>query len=269
LIRFTKYLHQLGFQQKTDAGYLPDLPLDTSAKFANILIRFNFAVAFFTLMIALPFQYYRKDVVVGRFVTVNFIILVLFWCVLIGAIFNLPKNWYDAGYLYALMVIILIFFIGEDFNGVFQKPFVRKLYIYIGTVSLLSQAVFIHRNLPAFMEGFTGPGVSIVKYNSNKAHNNLLSASRACNIDPVHSKKIVVDDYTYYYFSKSKWPMAITYIIANRDDKSIREFFSIADSDGLVASCEAIPASYRTLVKKEGNICCIAKNELKNLLSLP
>lgn len=269
LIRFTKYLHQLGFQQQTDAAYLPSLPLTTSAKFANILIKLNFAVEFFILMIALPFQYYRKDVVAGRFVTVNLILLALFGCVMISAIFNLPKNWYDAGYLYALIVIILIFFIGENFSWVFQKSFTRKLYIYIGFVSLLSQAVFIHRNLPAFMEGFTGPGVSIVKYNSNKAHDDLMLASRACNIDPEHSEKVVVDDYTYYYFSKSKWPMAITYILAGKDDKSVREFFSKIDSDGLVVSCAAIPAPYMTFVKKEGSVCCISKNELKNLLSLP
>jgi len=269
LIRFTKYLHQLGFQEQTDAAYLPSLPLTASAKIANILIKLNFAVAFFTLMVFLPYQYYRKDVLAGRFVTVNSVLLMLFVCALISAIFNLPKNWYDAGYLYALFLITLVFFIGENFSGIFQKSVARKVFLYLGFVALLSQAVFIHRNLPAFMAGYAGPGVSVAKYDLNMPRADLVAASRTCNIDPVRSKKIVVDDHTYFYFQKSKWPMAITYIWIGNDDKSIRRFFSKVDSDGLIVNCKEILSPYMSVVKREGNVCCIPKNELKNLLYLP
>ena len=269
LLRFPTYLHQLGFQKHTDVSYLPNLPLSLSAKFANIFMYLNIAVAFFTLMIALPLKYYRKDVVTGRLATINLVLLTLFCCVLISAIFNLPKNWYDAGYLYALLLIIIIFFLGENYSDLFQKTAARKAFIYLGVAALLSQSVFVYRNLPAFMDGYTGPGVSIAKYDSIKTQDDLLAASRACSIDPVHSKKVVVDDYTYLYFQKSKWPMAISYIWFLPDDKSIRQFFSKVDSDGLVVNCTGILAPYMPFVKREGNICCIPKNELKNLLSLP
>jgi putative flippase GtrA len=271
LLEFSKYLHQIGFQEYTDASYLPALALATTAEFANILIKLNLATEFLTLMFFLPYQYFRKDVVAGRFITVNLVLLTLFMCLIISGIFNLPKNWYDAGYLYALLLIIIIFFIGENFSGIFQKPVARKIFLYFGTVALLSQAVFIHRNLPAFMAGYTGPGISIVKYDSNKIRDDLLAASRICNIDPVYSKRIVVDDYTYFYFQKSKWPMAITYILAGQNDKSLRQFLSKVDSDGLVVICPnmTLPSPYMSFVKREGNVCCIPKNELKNLLSLP
>ena len=126
LIRFTKYLHQLGFQEQTDAAYLPSQPLARSAKFANILIKLNFAAAFFTLMIVLPLQYYRKDVVTARFVTVNLVLLVL--CALISGIFNLPKNWYDAGYLYALFLIMLVFFYRGEFFWNISKSCCAKIF---------------------------------------------------------------------------------------------------------------------------------------------
>lgn len=268
-IRFPIYLHQLGFQENTDINYLPRLPLSTSAFVANIFIKLNFTAAFFALMVYLPFQYYRKDVRAGRFVTVNLMLLVLFMCALISAIFNLPKNWYDAGYLYSLLLIILIFFIGENFPRIFQKVGTRKILLYVGSVALLSQAVFIHRYLPVFLNGFSGPGVSIAKYDSNKTRDDLIAASRTCDIDPVRSKKIVVDDYTYLYFQKSKWPMAITYIWIDNDDKSIRQFFSKVESDGLVVNCTPMLAPYKPFVKREGNICCIPKGDLKNLSSLP
>lgn len=269
LLRFPKYLRQLGFREQTDIAYLPNLPLATSAILANILIKLNVAVAFFALMVFLPFQYYRNDVVTGRLVTINLLLLVLFACALISAIFNLPKNWYDAGYLYALLLIIIIFFLGENYSGLFQKTAARKVFIYLGVAALLSQTVFIHRNLPAFMDGYAGPGVSIAKYDSIKTQDDLLAASRACNIDPVHSEKVVVDDYTYLYFQKSKWPMAISYIWFLPDDKSIRQFFSKVDSDGLIVNCTGILEPYMPFVKRAGNICCIPKNELKSLSTLP
>lgn len=269
LIRFPRYLEQLGFQESTDAAYLPPLPLLTSAITANILIKLNVTLAFITLTIALPYQYYRKDASEGRYVTVNLALLVLFACALISAIFNLPKHWYDAGYLYALLLITLIVFLGENFSGIFQKNVAGKVSLYLGAVALLSQLVFIDRNLSGFLAGYAGSGVPIGKYESEKIHDDLVAASRTCDIDPVQSNKIVVDDYTYGYFQKGRWPMAFSYIYFSPSDKSIQQFFSKVDSDGLVVYCSSVPAQYKPFVKKEGNICCIPKNQLKNVFSLP
>ena len=124
------------------------------------------------------------------------------------------------------------------------------------------------------MSGFSGPGVSIAKYDSIKTRNDLHAASLSCDIDPVQSKKVVVDDYTYLHFQKSKWPMAITYIWLCCDDESTRDIFfrqfvSKLDSDGLVVNCTSLLAPLMPFVKREGNVCCIPKNDLKKLSSLP
>lgn len=273
-MRSPRYLEQLGFRRETDIGYLPALPRNALAWLANIFIKLNLSIVFLGLFALLPLQYYRRDVVAGRFVTLNLLLLVLFGCALASATFNLPKNWYDAGYLYALLLIIIIFFIGENCPGIIQKSAARKVFLYLGAVALLSQAVFIHRNLQEFMSGFSGPGVSIAKYDSIKTRNDLEAASLSCDIDPVQSEKVVVDDYTYLYFQKSKWPMAITYILLCCDDESsrdtfFRQFVSKVDSDGLVVNCTSMPTPYMPVVKREGNVCCIPKNDLKNLSSLP
>jgi hypothetical protein len=273
-MRSPRYLEQLGFRRETDIGYLPALHQNAFAWLANILIKVNLSVAFLGLFALLPLLYYRRDVVAGRYVTTNFVLLVLFGCVLASATFNLPKNWYDAGYLYALILIIIIFTIGENFSGIFQRSAARKVFLYLGGVALLSQAVFIQRNLPEFLSGFSGPGVSIAKYDWVATRGDLNAASLSCDIDPVHSKKVVVDDYTYLYFQKSKWPLAITYILLCCDEESSRDtffrrFVSKVDSDGLVVNCTSMPAPYMPLAKREGNVCCIPKGELMNLSSLP
>jgi hypothetical protein len=273
-MRSPRYLEQLGFRRETDIGYLPALHRNAFAWLANILIKVNLSVAFLGFFALLPLLYYRRDVVAGRFVTVNLVLLVLFGCVLASATFNLPKNWYDAGYLYALLLIIIIFTIGENFSGIFQKSAARKVFLYLGLVALLSQAVFIHRNLPEFMSGFSGPGVSIAKYDSIKTRTDLDAASQSCGIDSVHSKNVVVDDYTYLYFQKSRWPMAITYIWLCCDDESsrdrfFRKFVSKVDSDGLVVNCTSMFAPHMSFAKREGDVCCLSKNDLKNLSTFP
>lgn len=268
-IRFPKYLHQLGFKEQTDIAYLPNLHLATSAKVVNFFIKLNFAAIFFTLLIFLPFQYYRKDLVANRFTSVNLALLVLFACALISAIFNLPKNWYDAGYLYALLMIITVFFVGENFGGIFQKVVAKRIFLYLGVVALLSQVILIQRYYPPFINGYVGPGISIANYDSNKARADLEAISRTCKIDPVVSQRVVVDDYTYLYFQKSKWPMAFTYIWMDSEDQSIRRFFSHVDSDGLAVRCNTMLEPYMAYVKREGDLCCITKSGLKSLSLLP
>jgi hypothetical protein len=269
LMRFPEYLEKLGFQEFSETSYLPNQPLAISTKIINLFLQLNVVIAFFFLLVILPYQYYRRDIVNGRFVTVNLVLLALFVCTLISGIINLPKHWYDAGYLFGLMLIILVFFLGENFTDKFRETLTRKIFFYLGTLALLSQVIFIDRNLPAFMAGYSGPGIPIGKYESEKLHDDLVAASQACDIDPIHSKGVVVDDYAYGYFQKSKWPMSYTYIWLNNDTDSIRQVFSKLDSDGLVAYCSAATDRFKPYVIKTGHICCIPKNQLSNALSLP
>jgi hypothetical protein len=260
---FTKYLHQLGFQKHTDIAYLPIKPLNIFAKISNFFIKLDFAVIFFTLLVFVPLQYYRRDIISGRFVTINLVLTVLLGCTVISAMFNLPKNWYDAGYIYSLLLIILIFFVGENFPSLWQTNRARRLAIYLGVVALLSQMVLIQRYLPAFLAGYAGPSISIAKYDKATTQRDLAEASRTCGIDPVNSTKVVVDDQTYLYLHKSKWPMPITYIRFETNEDSVRDFFAKVDSGGLMVTCASMPAFFMQFSKKEGNICCVSKDGLK------
>jgi hypothetical protein len=267
LMNSGKYLHQLGFQAITDSNYLPALPLDSFAKLANFFIQINFIIAFFTILVLLPLRYYRIDVASRRFVTINATLLILLVCLIISALFNLPKNWYDAGYVYLVLMIIWIFFIGENFRGIFQIPIARKIFIYLVCVALLSQAVLIHRYLPAFWGGYIGPSISVVNYDHSKMLEDLTAASHACDIDPVHSKKVIVDDYTYPYFHRSRQPMAFTYLLYGNNAAASQKFISEVDSDGLIARCSSI-AAYMPFAKRAGDVCCVSKSDL-NKLPLP
>ena len=170
---------------------------------------------------------------------------------------------------YALLLIILVFFVGENYPDVFRKNAAKKVFLYAGSAALLSQAVFIHRNLPEFLNGYTGPGVRIAKTHSKKIDADIGAASLACGIDPVRSKGLIVDDYTYLYFRKSKWPMGITYVELKNDTKSVRNFYATRGSDGMIVHRPGFPEPYLATAKCKGEVCCLSRDALKKVSSLP
>jgi hypothetical protein len=269
LSRSSLYWTQIGFLERPEVGYLPTSPLSIYAHIANLFIKINLTILFFIMVVFLPYHYYRKDVVTGRVVTVNLILFILVLCGIISAIFNLPKHWYDAGYLYALSLIVVVFFVGENFSGEIRRKITRIIFLYLGSVALLSQVIFINRNLPVFLDGFTGPGKPIGVYEEKQYRNDLMAATKACDIDPRRSKKLVVDDWTYGYLRKSKLPMPFTFIWLDNNEKDRQLFFSKVDSDGMVVSCSSVPTEYRQLLTRTGNICCASKKDVARVFALP
>ncbi len=268
LANFKKYLHQIGFQASTDLNYLPPHKVGLVAQLANLLISTNFIAVFFGLSFCLPYLYWRNDIKRKRFQTINGVLLSLLFCLFISAVFNLPKNWYDAGYVYTVLIIILVFFIAENFPDKFFKPAVRKAMVYLFMVSILSQVVFLHRNLIDFFKGYAGPGVPLINYHSNESTKEIEAASEVCNINPVSGKSIIVDDYTYLFFSRSRNPIPITYVLVGNNAAGIQSFISRSNSSGMALRCDALPQTYKPYAIRVGRVCCIPEKSIK-MLPLP
>ena len=271
LMHFYRYLDQIGFQKTTDISYLPPSPVGFIGKIANFFIRLDVTITFFLCLFLLPAIYYRRDLKNHRLVTINLSLIILLVCTIISGIFNLPKNWYDLGYLYALLLIVLTFFIGEDFNNFHNTRFGMAILSYMVCVSILSQSVFVYRLLPAFLQGYEGPGISIVRYlrYGEKNRNDAIVVARENGINSVSSEGVILDDLTYFYFQKTKRPMAITYIFYDNDPLSIRHFLVDVKSSGMVVRCSSMPNAYLFLAKKEGSMCSLSSQDLKKVPITP
>ena len=260
---FDKYIKQLTFQQYTDASYLPSIQIEEFATLANLVIKMNTLVMFFGALVFLPF-FYIKDVLNGRLISLNLVLIVLLVSVLTGASLSLTKNWYDAGYLYVMLVIVCVFIFAGNKHKPLKKSVVVAGLIYLSCTAIFSQAVFNYRYLPAFWEGFEGPGISIKTYDYQQALNDILASSRACAIDPVASKGVIFDDYTYFFFQKSQKPMAISYILYLKN-QALADFVAESGSAGMVTRCTSIPRAYLPYVKKTGSVCCVPQEALKKV----
>ena len=262
---FPKYLKQLGFSKQTDASYLPPLELSKWARLSNTFISLNLALIFLATPIALTYRCFQSSTLMLRPLSVNLLLLTLEGCLLLSALFNLPKNWYDAGYIYALQLIILIFFVGENFPDFLTSRIVKALTLYLVTTAILSQFVFIGRNLPEFRKGYAGPGTTIAGKNFRQIDTDISAAASLCLIKVNSSSRLVVDDYTYLSLRKSKRPMAITYIWQLPNDVVRRQFLRDSGSDGLITMCTGLLDPYQSRLKKSGSVCCISKADLSQL----
>jgi len=271
LIRSREYLTHIGFKDMTDNNYLPtpSRRLEIVCVFCkliiNKLIKLNTLLIFFGLLIFMPYHYYRKNFSKGRFITHNLALIVLFSCLIISAIFNLPKNFYDADYFYVMMIIILVFFIGENALFNLKSNIFKKLLIYIILVSALSQLAFAVFNLRPFIKGAVSLGIPIGMYEHENVHDSIAKAANACNIDPIHSKHVVTDDLTYGFFRKSHGPVSFTYLFVDNQKNPLKIFFNNMDSSGMVLDCNLMVENIRQEPIKVDNICCISKTKIRNL----
>jgi hypothetical protein len=265
LIRSREYLDHLLFKSEYMWNYLPHRKIYLITKITNKLIKLNTLLIFFGLLIFMPYYYYQKNFSKGKFITPNLALIVLFSCLIISAIFNLPKNFYDADYFYIMMIIILIFFIGENALFNLKSNIFKKLLIYIILVSTLSQLAFAIFNLRPFMKGAVSLGIPIGRYENENIHNSIARAANACNIDPIQSKHVVTDDLTYGFFRKSHGPVSFTYLFVDNQKNPLKIFFNNMDSSGMVLDCNLMPENLRQESVKVDNICCISKTKIRDL----
>jgi hypothetical protein len=260
---FDKYIKQLTFQQFADASYLPSLPVGLRATLANFVMKINILVMFFGILLLLP-HFYIKDVLQGRLASMNLVLIVLLGCTLASASLSLTKNWYDAGYIYVMLVIVCVFiFVGNKHKALKQSVVIGGL-IYLSCTAIFSLIIFNYRYLPAFWEGFEGPGISIKTYDYQRATKEIAASSKACAVDPIASKGVIFDDYTYLYFQKSQKPMAITYVLFLKD-QALVDFVAKSGSAGIVTRCSSIPKVYLPYAISSGLVCCVPHEALQKV----
>ena len=105
----------------------------------------------------------------------------------------------------------------------------------------------------------------MVEFDKNKFQSNMAKLESQCKINSITSKNLIVDDYTYLHFRKTKTPMSFTYIYFQGNEKSINNFYTNVSSDGLIVKCSMLDQNAQ--INKAGNICCISGKDLKKIMS--
>lgn len=262
LTDFYRFALALSFNAVSEVNYLPSSPLKNSAKISNLSIWLWLLISIPGILILLVIRIAKKQADCAK---INLGLIILFVCIFISAIFNLTKNWYDGPYIYTAFMFIGAIFIAENYPSIYSHKKIRKYLIVFSLFSILSQWVFVDRNLNSFKKDFSGLGPKVTDFERADFDITLSSLSSKCQINRNQSNKLVLDDVTYLHFRKSSHPISFTFIFG-APEPFLRNYFSKIDSDGLVVQCSNLGAkNYGDLVIKEGKFCCISKEGLANI----
>lgn len=155
--------------------------------------------------------------------------------------------------------------------------YIRPAHICLLTISIISSIIFSAKLFPKYLKGFSGPSISITRYDHTKTKREMLAAADACGIRNDSSvSHLVVDDLSYLFFKKTFQPYNASYLawatteirggeIVN--DNSIFKDISAVDAGGIIQRCtymDMIPAWGRNSVRI-GDTCCISKATIDKL----
>lgn len=260
LFKIYVYLSHLTFTAQVTIGYLPDIELTFVDHIVNSFVACVFVVVVAVNISFVLFLFFSVCLKSRKILTLDASLAVLVLTVFAWTVFNLTKNWYDAGYFYSIMAIIFLFFCANHLKEVNKNIVITALALVFG--SMLSQIALISNYLEPFKMGYAGPGISIAAYDYNTTKENVLAGIDSCGI-VAGNQKIFVDDLTYPFVAEYKYPLPFTYAVAIAES-ALDGFIASSGSDGMILRCDNIP-QYAAMAQRYGEVCCLSKEALKSI----
>ncbi|MBV9953807.1 MAG: hypothetical protein JOZ70_01030 [Pseudolabrys sp.] len=121
--------------------------------------------------------------------------------------------------------------------------------------SILSQTVVLRTIYPAFKQGFTGPGISLVTEKYADMGRLVGAALNQCGLKP-NAPRLMADDYTYPFLRYSRRVIPATYAYFAGPVEGV-QLARQKQSSGLVTRCEFVPNNVPGLsLIRVGKLCC-------------
>ncbi len=256
-------IDRISFQSIAQVNYLPPITMSRKLVWMNTLITINYwAIFFFTLTSGIVF-YVRDLIKHKKIVTDHLLVLVILGCAVINVSINQCKNWYDAGFLWSLLVIAFIILIANHLPFLLKRMYFYVVICYFLLFGTASLYFLIQRYEPPLKEGFYGPSISLVKYDYDSINNELSKLASLCHIDVKKAQNLIIDDLTYFYFQKNKYPLAYSYLFYGNDRSFLHQFLNKFNPGGIVVRSTTLPAPLiEKYAIKRGEFICVPKENL-------
>lgn len=260
-------LIHLRFQPNSEIGYLPHVSLTGFVRIFNKLIVFNYFALVLSVLFLTVRSYYH-DLQHKKFLTPHLLVLELLFCAFLNFSLNLCKHWYDAGYLWALLVCAAVVYVSEHISWLIKQKATYVIFSYVLLVGIVSQYILISNYWQPFHNGFEGPSISLHNYDPTKTDGVFEKLSLACQIDRKKAQYIIIDDATYLYFQQAPYPLAVTYILMGNDQNFLNQFGSKYPIDGMVVRARYLPEILqKKYAIKIDDFICVPKSNIKPLFS--
>ncbi len=265
LLTYQIDIDRISFQPTTEINYLPPIKVGPRIVQLNTLIYWNYLAIFFLLITANSFSYLR-DLLKRKIITTNLLSLTLLICTFISLLINNTKHWYDAGYIWVLLSLAALIYFSEQIPYLLKRGINYFFYFFTGyflIVAIASVWILIHNYELPLRGGFAGPSIPLANYHYKKLKKQFDQLASECNIDVNNSKNLILDDYTYYHFQKSKYPLSYTYLFYGPDQKFLATFWNKFQIDGIIIRAAPIPEKVRKYSVQIDGVLCVPKKNIR------
>lgn len=261
-------LTKIGFQIVTEVRFLPEPLHFPYLDLINDIIAINCLILLVVLSLTLAWGYYQDIRQKNYFSSRLF-----FWCILLavvgGSILNLTKTWYDVGYFWAVVAILLIACFFGHFQRCTKNLFFASFVLYFMLSAVMSLLFFNFFYEAGILSGFRGVNTTLIDFSYQDYATKIEKMSKRCHIDPVSEQGLVLDDYTYLYFKQSKYPILITYINSRSDEENFLRLIKENKIKALITRCDTTGLFSKYIAAdmiKEGELCCYPQDKIQALL---
>lgn len=266
--RFNIYVYHVLFSENYQYEWLPEIRMEPILK---RLINFLLRNIIFLWMgsIALQFVFIvRKKKIWWK--SYSFCIGVALIMGLVGInFFQSTRHFYESPFIIPLLVLCVGILL------TMAKSYPRKIVScakFLSLVSILlssvSVVVLIYYFYPIAKTDWIKGGYlpaqrySVSAFNRDSMKGRIERLAARCGIrnDP-ELKHLVVDDYTYSFFGKTKEPFHAHYVMKGwgKDLADKVKFLTEYQSSGLIGSCRFLDEEILPLVERDGELCCAPK----------
>lgn len=258
-------LSKLIFQNVTDINYMPSL--STNVDIINKMLEINVMLLSLYLLIALVIGY-GKDIYNKNYLSPRLLLLFIMLSIIGGNLLNITKTWYDVGYFWAIVMIIFIAHLQESVAKKLNQIITICIFCYLIMIAIFSLIVFQQNYKKPLLTDFAGPGVNLSHFNYQNYQQEMKKVTQHCLGNNKSPHGLVLDDYTYLYFKKFKFPILITFINNHTDSNQFPKFINANQLGAIIIRCTylpIVPNFQEKNVIRLGDICCISNDKLQTL----
>lgn len=272
---WSKMLQHLPVSRTFQSGWLPNaqmfFPSEVLVSFGKVL-HFSTLMLIITVAVLVPVSAYRK--LRSAEWRANSVLALALWTGLIGhtVIYN-DTHWhfYTSGLIVPL-VIMLILLLLPLCTPVTNAGYtmLRVAAYWFVTIALASVISLMTSLLPVLIRNAMVSNIdipdqmlSVPARGSSGELSAIKDLAKRCGIDG-HSKRIVVDGFSYLQFAENLQPINVLYVsgygfgadVAN----VLPNFLASLDSGGVISRCDYLPEGLRLLALSNGKMCCVSKS---------
>lgn len=179
------------------------------------------------------------------------------------------KKFYEPSCFLPLMTLMSAF----GFATI-RRPLRHLQWLALAAAILVTVLAYLSLSLlqtslgPKAFATYQGPSLTHESFDRIYQSNDLQRAAEHCGISTDQSSShVVVEDLTYFFLQKTRFPILVSYLFHQmklRSDNVTAHFFPRLrelNSDGFLLRCAVVPEHLRAMVKAYGEVCCLGKNQ--------